>query len=132
MGADESNEGLRDRLQELEVAAIEAERETGVREETVAEAKRHILVRLGRAIAGVVVVLVGIALLPLPGPGTLTIIAGLALLSSDVPFARRLLHRLRDRLPADEQGRVSRGVIALSLAGSLLVTGVSVWWSFLR
>lgn len=132
MSGDQSHEGLRERLQELETAAIEAERETGVHEESVAEAKRHILVRLARAGAGFVVVLVGIALLPLPGPGTLTIIAGLALLSSDVPFAHRLLHRLRDRLPSDEEGKVSRGVIALSLAGSLLVTGLSVWWSFLR
>lgn len=131
MSGDE-HEGLRERLHELETAAIEAERETGAREETVEEAKRHILVRIGRTIAGFVVVLVGIALLPLPGPGTLTIIAGLALLSSDVPFARRLLHRLRDRLPSDEQGKVSRSVLALSLAGSLLVTGLSVWWSFVR
>ena len=79
MNGQDRRETVRDRLEQLEAAAIDAERSTGAREETVAEAKRHILVRLGRAIAGVVVVLVGIALLPLPGPGTLTIIAGLAL-----------------------------------------------------
>lgn len=129
---EESHERLRDRLERLEELAVEVEIETGRREESEAEAKRHILVRIGRAAAGFVVVLVGIALLPLPGPGTLTIIAGLALLSSDVPFARKLLHRLRDRLPSDEQGKVSRGVIALSLTGSLLLTGFSLWWSLWR
>jgi uncharacterized protein (TIGR02611 family) len=128
----EPHEGLRDRLERLEDLAVEVEIETGRREETVEEAKRHILVRIGRIGAGVVVVLIGIALWPLPGPGTLTVIAGLALLSTDVPFARRLLQRLRDRLPSDEKGRMPKSVIALSLTGSLLVTGLSLWWSFGR
>jgi len=129
---EESHERLRDRLERLEELAVEVEIETGRREETEAEAKRHILVRIGRAAAGFVVVLVGIALLPLPGPGTLTIVAGLALLSSDVPFARKLLQRLRERLPSDEQGKVPTGIIALSLTGTLLATGLSLWWSFWR
>lgn len=128
----EPHEGLRDRLERLEDLAVEVEIETGRREETVEEAKRHILVRIGRIGAGVVVVLIGIALWPLPGPGTLTVIAGLALLSTDVPFARRLLQRLRDRLPSDEKGKMPKSVIALSLTGSLLVTGLSLWWSFGR
>ena len=128
----EPDDGLRDRLEHLEDLAVEVEMETGHREETVEEAKRHILVRIGRIGAGVVVVLVGIALWPLPGPGTLTVIAGLALLSTDVPFARRLLQRLRERLPSDERGRMSRGAIALSLTLSLLLTGVSLWWSLGR
>jgi len=129
---EESHERLRDRLERLEELAVEVEIETGRREETEAEAKRHILVRIGRAAAGFVVVLVGIALLPLPGPGMLIIVAGLALLSSDVPFARKLLHRLRERLPSDEQGKVPTGIIALSLTGTLLATGLSLWWSFWR
>jgi len=120
------------KVERLEELAVEVEIETGRREETEAEAKRHILVRIGRAAAGFVVVLVGIALLPLPGPGTLTIVAGLALLSSDVPFARKLLQRLRERLPSDEQGKVPTGIIALSLTGTLLATGLSLWWSFWR
>jgi len=129
---EESHERLRDRLERLEELAVEVEIETGRREETEAEAKRHILVRIGRAAAGFVVVLVGIALLPLPGPGMLIIVAGLALLSSDVPFARKLLQRLRERLPSDEQGKVPTGIIALSLTGTLLATGLSLWWSFWR
>ena len=128
----ESHDRLRDRFERLEDLAVEVEIETGRREETVEEAKRHILVRIARAIAGFVVVIVGIIMMPLPGPGTIIVIAGLALLSSDVPFARRLLQRLRDRLPSDDEGKVSRGVIALSITGSLLATGLSLWWSFGR
>jgi len=128
----ESHDRLRDRLERLEDLAVEVEIETGRREETVEEAKRHILVRIARAFAGFVVVIIGIILMPLPGPGTIIVIAGLALLSSDVPFARRLTQRLRERLPSDEQGKVPRGVIVLSLTGSLLVTALSLWWSFGR
>jgi len=128
----ESHDRLRDRFERLEDLAVEVEIETGRREETVEEAKRHILVRIARAIAGFVVVIVGIIMMPLPGPGTIIVIAGLALLSSDVPFARRLLQRLRDRLPSDDEGKVSRGVIAISITGSLLATGLSLWWSFGR
>lgn len=128
----ESHDRLRERLERLEDIAVEVEIETGHREETIEEAKRHILVRIGRIGAGVVVVLIGIALWPLPGPGTLTVIAGLALLSTDVPFARKLLQRLRDRLPSDEKGKMPKHVIALSLTGSLLLTGLSLWWSLGR
>ncbi len=123
---------LRDRLESFEQAAIEAEMETGAREETVEEAKRHILVRIARVAAGFMVLIAGIIMLPLPGPGMLTIIAGLALLSSDIPFARRLMHRLRERLPSDEQGNVSRGVVVLSLTGTVLVTAFSLWWTLGR
>ena len=128
----ESGERLRNRLDRLEDLAIEVEIETGRREETIEQAKRHIFVRIARAVAGFVVVIIGIILMPLPGPGMIIVIAGLALLSSDVPFARRLMHRLRERLPSDDQGKVPRGVIVLSLGGSLLATGLSLWWSFGR
>lgn len=128
----ESHDRLRDRFDRLEELAIEVEIETGRREETVEEAKRHILVRIARAVAGFVVVIIGIILMPLPGPGTIIVIAGLALLSSDVPFARRLMQRLRERLPSDDEGKVPRRVIVLSLTGSLLVTALSLWWSLGR
>jgi hypothetical protein len=46
-------------------------------------------------IAGVALVIVGLVLLVLPGPGTPLVILGLSLLSSRLPWARRILHRLR-------------------------------------
>jgi uncharacterized protein (TIGR02611 family) len=122
----------RERLDDLERVAIEVERETGRREETEAEAKRHILVRIGRIALGVVVLLAGVFMLPLPGPGMLTIAAGLALLASDVPYARSLLERVRRRLPADADGNVPLLVVFVGLAVSAVPVGFSLWWTFLR
>lgn len=121
-----------ERLSELEKAAIEAEMATGRHEETIAEAKRHILIRIGRVLLGIVVLIAGLAMLPLPGPGMITIAAGLALLASDVPYARNLLERVRRRLPADEQGRVSRPILIGGLVVSAVTVAFSLWWTFLR
>src|SRR5690606_20230000 len=108
------------------------ELETGRREETVEEAKRHLLVRLARVVGGLVVTAIGIALLVLPGPGLIVAAAGLALLARDVPFARRLLQRIRNRLPEGEDGQVSKVFIVSCSTGGVLFMGVSVWWTFLR
>jgi len=123
---------LREELHEFEQAAIEAEFETGRREETVEQAKRHLLVRLARDAAGFVLCGVGIALLVLPGPGLVVLAAGLALLAQDVPFARRLLDRVRDRLPESEDGQVSKPFIVVCSACGVLFMTVSIWWTFFR
>jgi len=129
---DAGHHGARDRFEQLEQAAIEAELETGRQEETIAEAKRHILIRIGRVTLGVIVVFAGVLMLPLPGPGMLTIAAGLALLASDVPFARNLLERVRERLPADAEGKVSRPVVIGGIAFSVVTVAASLWWTFVR
>jgi tellurite resistance protein TerC len=51
--------------------------------------------RIAIAIIGVTVVLLGVAMLVLPGPGLLTIILGLMLLGVEFAFARRWLARLK-------------------------------------
>lgn len=128
----ERHEGFRARLEDLEQAAIEAEIETGHREETVAEAERNILLRIARVILGFVVLGAGIIMLPLPGPGLLTVAAGLALLASDVPFARRLLVRVRERIPSDSDGKVSKPILVFGVTVSVVTVSFSVWWTFLR
>lgn len=125
-------EHLRDEFEDLESAAIAVEMETGEREETVEEAKRHLLLRLLRIVGGLIVSAVGVALLVLPGPGLVVLAAGLALLAQDVPFARRLLQRVRDRLPEDADGGVSKAFIVACSTGGVLFMGVSLWWTFLR
>ncbi|MFZ4583615.1 MAG: PGPGW domain-containing protein [Acidimicrobiia bacterium] len=90
--ADHLPERLRD-------AAIAAELETGPREETMDQARSHVVVRLVRMGAGFVVLLAGVAMLVLPGPGLLVIVAGLALLARDVVWAERALGHVRRRLP---------------------------------
>ncbi len=119
-------------IERIEQAAIEAEYETGRAEETVAEAKRNILLRLGQIFVGTVVVFAGLLMLPLPGPGLLTIAAGLAILAPEVPFARRLLVQVRKRLPSDAEGNVPLRLVFAGLAVSVVGVGFSIWWTFIR
>jgi tellurite resistance protein TerC len=51
--------------------------------------------RLARIVAGFGLLAAGVAMLALPGPGWLTIAAGLALLATEFAWARRLLNRLK-------------------------------------
>jgi uncharacterized protein (TIGR02611 family) len=53
--------------------------------------------RIGVTIAGFVVMLAGAAMLVLPGPGLLVIIAGLAILATEYVWAQRLLRIARER-----------------------------------
>ena len=45
--------------------------------------------------AGVIVILAGIAMLVLPGPGLLTIVLGLMILGTEFAFARRWVERIK-------------------------------------
>jgi len=48
-------------------------------------------------IAGSTVVLIGVALLVLPGPGILTILIGLGILGTEFLWAKKLYNRIKDR-----------------------------------
>lgn len=66
------------------------------------------------AVIGGTIVLLGVAMLVLPGPGLLTIIGGLAILGLEFAFARRWLKRARQttRQAADkarERWRARKG-----------------------
>jgi tellurite resistance protein TerC len=52
--------------------------------------------RIAIGVIGGTVVLVGVAMLVLPGPAFIVIPAGLAILSVEFAFARRWLRKLRD------------------------------------
>ena len=54
------------------------------------------LVRIARVVGGTALLVAGIAMLVLPGPGWLTIFGGLAILAGEFLWARRLLERLKD------------------------------------
>ena len=55
----------------------------------------EVMVRIVRTVAGLVLLIAGIAMLALPGPGWVTIAAGLAILAREFHWARRLLSWLR-------------------------------------
>jgi UPF0716 family protein affecting phage T7 exclusion len=57
-----------------------------------------VVVRLLKAGGGALLVLAGLAMLVLPGPGLLTLALGVALMLSQWPRGRRLLARLRVQL----------------------------------
>jgi hypothetical protein len=133
---DERPHRFHDRLEAFEhafeQAAIEAELETGRREETPEEIKRSLRARLFSIIGGSVVTLLGVVMLAAPGPGLVVIAVGLTILAPDVPFAARLLERVKERLPQDSDGKIPRPMIAMMIATTATFTGVSIWWSFFR
>jgi len=59
--------------------------------------------RYGKIASGFLLLVAGIVMIALPGPGWLTIVAGLAILAGEFLWARRLLDRLRD-----QAGRLKR------------------------
>lgn len=82
---------------DLTAAVYEAERETGIREDTEAEVRRSLGGRALRAVAGFVLIGIGVSLIVLPGPGWIVIIIGLSLL----PFAwaERTIRAIRSKVP---------------------------------
>jgi uncharacterized protein (TIGR02611 family) len=90
---------------------------------------RALAVRIGVTVLGPLVVLAGVAMLVLPGPGLVVIVLGLALLALEHDWARRVLHlggrvlsrARRAALPSGgSRGRRALGVLATG--GVLLLT----------
>jgi uncharacterized protein (TIGR02611 family) len=87
-------------------------------------------------LAGLLVVAVGAALIPLPGPGWLIVLGGLGIWAVEFSWARRLLNFTRRNLQMWTRWvtRQSWAVrILLGLVGMIFVGGVvwlSVWLSF--
>jgi len=81
------------------------------------------------AIVGGLVTLIGLVLVPYPGPGWLIVFGGLAILASEFEFAAKLLHIVRGKY--DEWvAWLKRQNIFVQLAALLftgLVVAVSVW-----
>ncbi|MGC3988355.1 MAG: PGPGW domain-containing protein [Chthoniobacteraceae bacterium] len=54
--------------------------------------------RIMIAIAGFTVIIIGVVMIPLPGPGALVILAGLSILALEFAWARRLLVRAKEAM----------------------------------
>ena len=88
---------------------------------------RKVLVRTGVTVAGPLVILVGVAMLVLPGPGLVVIALGLALLALEYEWARGLVGGLgrvvswvrRAVLPKD--GSPGRRILGLAGGATFLV-----------
>jgi uncharacterized protein (TIGR02611 family) len=106
----------------------------GVRERRERHVERNRLLRIGFALFGFVVVLVGLAMLVLPGPGLLVIAVGLAILALEFAWAERLLERTVDRMEqaADTVKKASRPqqlllAAAFAVAAVGLLVAVLLW-----
>lgn len=121
---DPAHHTFRERLVE---AAEEAERLTGRHEETEEEVHHALHVRLARAVGGFFLIGVGIALLPLPGPGWVTIIVGLSLLP--YAWAERTIRLIRRRVPGvPEEGRIPASTWVVMGALVVAASAVTILW----
>ncbi len=85
--------------------------------------------RVTIAIAGGVVLVVGAALLVLPGPGLLLILAGLLILASEFPALERYVDPVRDRAMKAAEDSVSSPLrIAGSVCAGLGLLAAGVVW----
>jgi hypothetical protein len=86
--------------------------------------------RTGSEILGWTLVPVGIVLMPLPGPGMIIVVAGVALLSRNYVWAQKLLEPLERRaVEAARYGVATWPRIALGFLGGLWLTVLGVvWW----
>lgn len=106
----------------------------GLKERRERHRERHRLVRVAAATGGFLIVLLGIVLIPLPGPGLLVVAVGLAVLALEFAWAEHLLEKTVDRLSeAGEKvkraGPVQQAAVALLgvLAAAATLTAAYVW-----
>lgn len=80
-------------------------------------------------VAGLILLLVGIALLVLPGPGLLLVLAGLLVLASEFPVVEKYVDPIRDRAMKAAEDSVSSPLrIAGSVVAGLGLLAAGVAW----
>jgi uncharacterized protein (TIGR02611 family) len=84
------------------------------------------------AVTGGAVVLAGVAMIILPGPGWLTIFVGLAILATEFAWAAAVLHRAREYASraatvAKDPARRTRNLVIAGVVGLLVAAGF-VWY----
>lgn len=83
-------------------------------------------------VGGGLVLLVGIALLVLPGPGLLLVLAGLIILANEFPAVEKYVDPVQDRAMKAAEDSVSSPlrITGSVLAGLALIAGGVVWGLF--
>jgi uncharacterized protein (TIGR02611 family) len=93
----------------------------------------HLIYRIIVGVVGLIIVVVGLIMVPFPGPGWFVVLLGLAVWASEFEWAQRLLHRAKHTLMTWNQWLRPQPWWVQGLA--LLVTAVSVavifWLVFL-
>ena len=106
----------------------------GLRDRRERHRERSRIVRAAVVLAGFVVVLAGLAMIPLPGPGLLVTAVGLAVRALEFVWAERMLERTLDRMTKTSETvkRATRAQqVLLGLLGVLVaaaaVTAAYAW-----
>jgi uncharacterized protein (TIGR02611 family) len=100
----------------------------------------HVLKKSAVTILGVALLAAGLAMMVLPGPGILVIVAGLAVLGTEYVWARSLLDRAKTQAEKAQEaavasrartaGTVVFGVLMVALGVAMLVLDLDVpFWS---
>jgi hypothetical protein len=113
-----------DPARELVDDAVAAELATGAPEPTRDTALTAVAARVARMSAGGALLLVGLLLLVLPGPGLPVLLAGLLLLARDVAWAARLAERVRERIEVVPE-RARRPALVVAVVGALVLSLVA-------
>lgn len=98
-----------------------------------ANARSYLIYRIVVGVVGAAITVVGLVLIPAPGPGWLVVFLGLAVLASEFEWADRLLSYARHQVGrwTDWAARQSLPV-RLLLGLATLVVLVAVLWTMLR
>ena len=84
-------------------------------------------------VAGAVLLVVGVLLLVLPGPGLLLVLAGLLLLASEFPALERHVDPVRDRAMKAAEDSVSSPLrIAGSVLAGLALLAAGIVWATVK
>ncbi len=100
-----------------------------------AKDNRSFVARYGKRIfvivAGSAVLIAGVAMLILPGPGLLVIVAGLAILATEFAWAERWMLRVRKRAEAaaESAGTSLRAVVIVGILFTVAAS-VAAWFLF--
>ncbi len=112
-------------------ALILAEFDTGEREPDADTAWKRALARIGRITAGFGLMLAGIIMIFVPGPGLLAFAAGLAILSRDFVWADKVLRYVRKKVPGlDPDEPIPKKALYMSAVFLVLGLAASIWWFF--
>lgn len=85
----------------------------------------HGVKRIVNIVLGVILVIAGIAMIFVPGPGIVTIVVGLNLIKPD----NALVRYIRARTPGiPEDGPIPRSTLVLGVLTLLVTTTVSILW----
>lgn len=122
-----------DRRELYREGALAAERATGELETTDEQARRSLAIRIGTIVVGFIVLIGGLAMMVLPGPGVVGVLAGLAILSRELPWAERWMEYVKKRAKIEELQEQPKWIQALMwTVTALAVVGSIAYFAFIR